>query len=166
MISKESQAEALKVPPFGTTPEETVSIMGAPVETLAEADDVHSISPYLHILMTQTQVVHLLPSERVGKRKDAAVGLPGFGCRHCAKAGRLGFCRMFPLNKRSLTDKVSDLYNHMVRCPQCPKGTKRLLEARRSETAGNRFYAERDREFIDRIWYKLGRESDEAFKKA
>lgn len=43
---------------------------------------------------------------------------------------------------------------------------KRLLEARRSKIEGNRNYAERDREFIGMVWYKLGRDSDEAFKKA
>ena len=165
IINMDSQAEALKMPPFGTTPEETAFIKEAPMESLVEAGDMECISPYLHTLMTHTQVVHLLPSERVGKRKDAAVGLPGFGCQYCVKAGRLGFCRMFPLNKRSLPDKVNDLFNHMVRCPQCPKATKRLLESRRAETAGNRNYAERDREFIDRIWHKLGRDGDEAFKK-
>ena len=166
MITEDTQRMAQQMPPFGTTLQESESIKSAPVEFLVEEGDVHCISPYLHFLMTHTQVIHLLPSERVGKRKDAAVGLPGFGCRHCVNAGRLGFCRIFPLNKRSLPDKVNDLYNHIVRCPQCPTSTKRLLESRRSETEGNRKHAERDREFIDRIWYKLGRDSDEAFKKS
>lgn len=165
MINEETQAEASKIPPFGTSAEETAAIQAAKVEVMVEDRDQNSVSPYLFFLMSQAQIVKLLPSERVGKRKDAAVGLPGFGCTHCAKAGRLGFCRMFPLNKRSLPDKVNDLYNHMVRCPMCPRMTQRLIEGRRTEQETNRIFAERDRDFIDRIWVKLGRDQDEAFKK-
>ena len=166
VINEETQAAAQKIPPFGTTEEETASVKATEVKELLEPNDARCISPYLYMLMAQTQVVYLLPSERVGKRKDAAVGLPGFGCRYCAQDGRLGFCRMFPLNKRSLPDKVNDLFNHLLRCPRCPSMTKRLLESRRTEQESNRSFVDRDREFIDRIWYKLGRDTDEAFKKA
>lgn len=166
MINEQTQAEAAKIPPFGTSLEETKAIQAERVELMVQENDQNGISSYLYFLMSQAQVVHLLPSERVGKRKDAAVGLPGFGCKYCATNGRLGFCRMFPLNKRSLPDKVNDLYNHMIRCPNCPRMTKRLLESRKTEQEANRVFAERDRDFIDRIWIKLGRDADEAFKKA
>jgi len=166
VINEDTQVDASKIPPFGTTPEETDQIKRSAGEEVVDPSDQRCISPYLYVLMSQSQVVHLLPSERVGKRKDAAVGLPGFGCRHCAQRGRLGFCRMFPLNKRSLPDKVNDLFNHMLRCPHCPSITKRLLEGRRTEQESNRSFSDRDREFIDRIWHKLGRDTDEAFKKA
>lgn len=166
MINEESQAAAAKIPPFGTSAQETKDIQAAQEELMVCERDQNGISAYLFFLLSQAQVVHLLPSERVGKRKDAAVGLPGFGCKYCAKSGRLGFCRMFPLNKRSLPDKVNDLYNHMMRCPNCPPMTKRVLEGRRTEQETNRTFAERDRDYIDRIWIKLGRDCDEAFKKS
>jgi hypothetical protein len=165
IINEETQAQARDTPPFGTTREESLAIKSAPVKMLLNANDQQSISPYLYLLMSQVQIVHLLPSERVGKRKDAPEGLPGFGCIYCAKAGRLGFCRMFPLNKRSLPDKVNDLFAHMQRCPMCPTFTKTLLDSRRHENARDPAYAERDREFVDRIWVKLGRDTNEAFQK-
>jgi len=166
VINEATQAAAEKMPPFGTTLEETQSIKEAPTVSLVEPSELQSISPYLRLLMEHTQLVYLLPSERVGKRKDAATGLPGFGCRHCAKKGRLGFCRMFPLNKRSLPDKINDLHNHIKRCSMCPRADKLLLESRREEIEGNRNFAERDREFIDRLWSKLGRDADVASQKS
>lgn len=165
MISKDTQAEARKMSPFGTTKEESESIKDAPVKMLIDSREQQSISPYLNLLMSQVQIVHLLPSEKVGKRKDAAANLSGFGCIYCAKAGRLGFCRMFPLNKRSLPDKVNDMFAHLQRCPSCPSFTKTLLDGRRHDQMRDQTYTERDREFIDRIWVKLGRDSDEAFQK-
>ena len=165
IINEETQSEARNKPPFGTNTEESQAIRSAPVQLLVEPNEQRSISPYLYLLMSQAQIVHLLPSERVGKRKDAAVGLTGFGCIYCCKAGRLGFCRMFPLNKRSLPDKVNDLFAHMQRCPLCPTFTKTVLDSRRHEIARDQSYAERDREFVDRIWIKLGRDTNEAFQK-
>lgn len=140
---------------------------GKPIEIpLLVAADQATLSPYLHLLMSEVTRCELLESERVGKRKAAPAGLSGFGCKHCIFKGRLGFCRVFPLNKRSMPTKVNDVYTHFQRCPLTPASTRALLRKYRREAiqathrAGIRCFgknAEQDREFIDQLWTKLGR---------
>jgi hypothetical protein len=164
-ITEESLKEAIDTPSFGTTPEHIQAMEDEKrkPESLVHPSDQAAISPYLYYLMQQIEVCHLLESERVGKRKDAPVGLSGFGCSHCIKVGRLGFCRVFPLNKRSLPTKVNDLYNHLQRCPLTPAETRKNLRKLKHQLAlkappGKSIkFAERDREFVDQIWTKLGR---------
>jgi len=204
-ITTESIEAAAHLPSFGTTPEH-VAAMQEPtrkrellveedekatsavaatavssVEGNGPKDDPHHIkmSPFLRCLLSQTEQCYMLESERVGKRKEAPVGLSGFGCRHCIAKGRLGFCRVFPLNKRSLPTKVHDLYNHFQRCPLTPAATRALLrqhfkqQKQMAKMVANRttissgkknatnqntkFFSDRDREYIDQIWNKLGR---------
>ena len=144
---------------------------------LLHPHDKTTLSPYLFLLMKQVTPCYLLESEQVGKRKSAPVGLSGFGCKHCILKGRLGFCRVFPLNKRSMPTKVNDVYSHIQRCSLTPPETRTLLrkykrEALEKAAAAGRGsaaaqsigdikgpgrLAERDREFVDQIWTKLGR---------
>ena len=141
--------------------------------------DKETLSPYLFFLMTQVTPCYLLETEQVGKRKAAPVGLSGFGCKHCISKGRLGFCRVFPLNKRSMPTKVNDVYSHIQRCSLTPPATRALLRKLKREALqkaaaapgvgsaaaarlvgdikGPGKLAERDREFVDQIWTKLGR---------
>jgi hypothetical protein len=159
-ITEDSLAKAETLPSFGTTPEHVEDMLNTARETktLVRPSDEQAISPYLFLLINQAEECYLLESERVGKRKEAPVGLTGFGCQHCIKRGRLGFCRVFPLNKRSMPTKVNDLYNHLLRCRFTPPETRQMLRQlkRAASKTGGKFN-ERDREFVDQIWSKLGR---------
>ena len=161
-ITDESLEKANRMQSFGTNAEHVRAMAdeSRTKEPLVHASDKAAISPYLYLLMSQVEVCHMLESEKVGKRKAAPVGLSGFGCRHCIAEGRLGFCRVFPLNKRSLPTKVKDLHNHFQRCTLIPAETRRRLRLLKKETGAGRESAkltDRDREFVDQIWTKLGR---------
>lgn len=155
-ITEESQAAARDMPAFGTSKEQMQEMQSAEVERLVGPSDQDKISPHLFMLMNLLQKCYLLESERVGKRKAAPVGLSGFGCQFCCQKGRLGFCRIFPLNKRSLPTKMNDIHNHVLRCPLVPRLQKTLLRQLKKDVDKNS-RPERDREFVDGIWSKLGR---------
>lgn len=158
-ITEETQAEARKMLPFGTDEQYIEEAKSALVEPLVKDFDKEKISDFLYLLMSLCQKCYLVESELVGKRKDAITGIPGLGCRLCCKRGRLGFCRVFPLNKRSLPTKVNDMYNHMMRCPLTSRSTKVLLRQRKREAdyqSTTYQFSERDRYFIDKLWSRLG----------
>ncbi|CAB9510002.1 expressed unknown protein [Seminavis robusta] len=157
-ITEESLAAANAMNTFGTTPEHIGAMQAEGRESimLVRSSDQRTLSPYLYLLMNQVEECYLLEPERVGKRKEAPVGLTGFGCKYCIKAGRLGFCRVFPLNKRSMPMKVNDIYQHFQRCPLTPADMRNTLrELKRAATKPP--LNDRDREFVDQLWMKLGR---------
>jgi len=174
-ITEESMKEASKMLSFGTSPEH-IKAMQEKEDGEEKSDDTEALihpdesnlSPYLRLLMSNVTTCELLESERVGKRKAAPVGLSGFGCRHCISRGRLGFCRIFPLNKRSMPTKVNDLYTHFQRCPLTPAPTRATLRKYRKDAIASKpfgrggvvttgAFAKQDREFMDQLWRKLGR---------
>lgn len=121
------------------------------------------ISEFLYLIMTQVQPIRLMESECIGNRRSLRVGLPGFGCRYCCEGRRLGQCRMFPARRRTLPGKISDVYDHLRRCSLCPANVKEQLE-RLKHQLDDGFLADRgsDRDFFDRVWSRLGHDSQSA----
>lgn len=168
-ITEESIADARLMPPFRCDAKYRSTKTSSPVEPLVLPEDQPQISPYLYTLMSLVQICHLSDSDRNGKRKDAPLGLPGFGCQVCCQKGRLGFCRVFPLKKKSLYIKINDLYGHLMRCPNIPRETKARLKQYKQESQKGAAYvdgdrdkiwmsfSERDRNFLARVWFKSGR---------
>jgi hypothetical protein len=143
-------------PPFGTpmnqcSPEDNSSDVA-----LANEHDRNVASEFLVLLMKQARVVHLMPSERLGSRRNLPTDLVGFSCRYCCEKRRLGQCRMFPSRRRTLPGKVSDLYDHLQRCFLCPASVKQELMALRD---GYEVDPEGDDLFFDQVWRRLGHES-------
>lgn len=171
IITPQTQAKAMQHPLFGTTDQSGGGgklKRNDPGENLVEVADKAVMSPFLYTLLRETEKVYLLSSEQVGKRKAAPVGLMGFGCRYCASAGRLGFCRVFPLNKRSLPTKVEDIFKHVKRCTLCPNSVKEQVEEAYKMEYGDdsasskkaMVFADKDRDFMDQLWKRLGRDGD------
>jgi len=156
-ITAESQAKARHMPPFGTVDKAQPVVANGPPKLLVSPEDIRITSDFLYTLMSQVQVVHLIESERVGKRKTLCVGLPGFGCRYCCHVGRCGLSRMFPLRRRMLPGKVNEIYKHVKRCTLFPAKEKDLLARLKLD---DRTSPEQEKEFFDRIWERLGNESE------
>lgn len=154
-MTAETQATARRKPPFGTVRDTKVA--SAPPKLLVSPEDIRITSNFLYTLMSQVQVVHLIDSERVGKRKTLRVGLPGFGCRYCCHVGRCGLSRMFPLRRRMLPGKMNEIYEHVKRCTLFPTKEKELLSRLKAD---DRTSPEQEKEFFDRIWERLGCESE------
>jgi hypothetical protein len=152
-MTTESQAVARRKSPFGSVPPASTA---APPKLLVSPEDIRITSDFLYTLMSQVQVVHLIDSERVGKRKTLRVGLPGFGCRYCCHVGRCGLSRMFPLRRRMLPGKVNEIYEHVKRCTLFPTKEKELLARLRNEEKAG---PDHEKEFFDRIWERLGLEN-------
>ncbi|CAB9509480.1 expressed unknown protein [Seminavis robusta] len=164
-IFERSFAEAALIPPFGT---EDFAEPQPPV-TLINRSDRGLVSGFLFALMEQVYRVHLAPSEKKGNRKSLPDGMPGFGCKYCFEAGRMGLCRQFPARRRTIHNKIPDLFDHMKRCPLCPQEVKdNLIALHREENAGgskNKGDPEtathgNEREFYERIWNRLGHQDN------
>jgi hypothetical protein len=126
---------------------------------LVTPGDSALVSEFLFTLMTQVQPVWMEESERTGNRKSLVVGLPGIGCRHCCQSNRKGLCRLFPVRRRTLPTKISDLCEHIRRCSLCPQEIKDHIASLRQKDAcaGNSTTkTEREKEFLDRIWARMG----------
>jgi hypothetical protein len=123
---------------------------------LVTPEDSVLVSAFLFALMTQVQTVQMEESERTGNRKSLAVGLPGIGCRHCCQSNRKGLCRLFPVRRRTLPNKIGDICEHIRRCSLCPKEIKEHLASlrQRDTSAGSKTAGEK--EFFDRIWIRMG----------
>jgi len=156
-------SNAAMIPPFGSSPR--FSEPSTPVK-LVYSSDQGTVSDFLYALMDQTYRVHLAPSERTGNRKTLDPGMPGFGCRYCYEAGRMGLCRLFPARRRTIHSKIPDLYDHMKRCNLCPENVKQNLinlhNENEAESSHNQDTATRgqEREFFERIWTRLGHYDD------
>jgi hypothetical protein len=125
---------------------------------LVTPQDSVLVSPFLFSLMTQVQPVRMEESERTGNRKSLSVGLPGIGCRHCCQSNRKGLCRLFPVRRRTLPNKIGDICEHIRRCSLCPKEIKQHLASlrQRDASAGNSVNTAGEKEFFDRIWARMG----------
>jgi len=177
-LSPDAKAAADVLPPYGATAE-SAAAGGAAAAAAAsgggaastsksllkkgaakdgEEDDKSKLTPFLYALLEHLQMVYLLSSERVGKRKGLPVGLEGLGCNYCCQAGRLGFSRCFPLRRRALPSHVYDLYQHVLRCTLCPQEVKdRLKTLHENNSTG---IDEKEVESFTLIWERLGRKRD------
>jgi len=188
-IDDESRARAARLAPFGTSSDTTASLQSEMNDTfsLVVPQDKELLSDadgkYLYLLLRQYQRVRLAASERVGNRTSLMIGLPGFGCRKCCQAGRLGLSRIFPARRRTLPSKIPDLHSHLQRCTlldehvrqqlkkleeeyrQSQLQSRSLLQVGRSTTSTASYVsaaaatakkASNEREFFARIWSRLG----------
>lgn len=168
-INDESRTAAARIPPFGTNSDTTASLMleKGDVAPLVRPEDNELLKDqYWYVLLQQVQRVRLSASERVGNRKSLQIGLPGFGCRYCCQAGRLGLSRIFPARRRTLPSKIPDIHDHLRRCTLCPQSVKDQLQElgderkrRHEEEAESNTIshsAGKEKEFFTRIWSRLG----------
>jgi hypothetical protein len=164
-VTEKSQAAAMTASPFGTPDDNIVAGHSARADSestvlMVSPSDRDLVTGFLYTLMTQVQRVYLTESERVGSRKNLPIGLPGIGCRHCCPSNRRGLCRFFPARRRTLPNKLNDLYNHIRRCTLCPGEVKAHLAALELEAEQNNSKDSKDSEgeraFFDQIWTRLG----------
>ena len=163
-IFEASIANAAALPPFGSSSSFSEP---QPGQMLVCKMDKSLVSDFLYTLMELTYRVHLAPSERKGNRKSLRSGMPGFGCRYCYEAGRMGLSRLFPARRRTIHTKVPDLFDHMKRCNLCPQQVKSKLitlhakgNIELSESEQNTESQGKEREFFERIWTRLGHQDD------
>jgi len=151
-MDETTREAALAILPFSVT-RETLEALHHPVVYLVDQEDKEVISPFLFALMSCIQRVFLLEVECRSTRKNLKAGLPGFGCRFCYQAARMGFSRIFPTKRKGLPDKVKNMNEHLKRCSLCPKEIKDLL--RENQHKKKKSVASSERLFFDRIWKKL-----------
>ena len=157
MINQTSRSEGMDLPSFGTVSGQNWEDDAFRGVSLVRPGDSELVAEFLLVLLSQVQPIRLTEAECIGNRRSLRVGLPGFGCRFCCEQKRLGLCRMFPARRRTLPNKVNDLYDHLRRCSLCPQSVKDSLESskRRLSTSFQSDQAG-DREFFDRVWSRLG----------
>lgn len=163
MMTVQSRIAGARSPPFGTSDGQRWDDDVFRSVPLVLPSDRTLVSEFLFVLMSQVQPIRLMEAECIGNRRSLRVGLPGFGCRYCCENRRLGLCRMFPARRRTLPGKVNDVYDHLRRCSVCPESVKNHLE-RTKHQMNTGFHADQggDREFFDRVWSRLGHESQAA----
>mmetsp|Transcript_41877 Transcript_41877/g.100536 ORF Transcript_41877/g.100536 Transcript_41877/m.100536 type:complete len:376 (-) Transcript_41877:60-1187(-) len=125
---------------------------------LVVPEDKTLMSPLLYIVLSNVQLVHMEKSEQTGNRKSLPVGLPGLACIHCCQSGRRGLCRIFPSRRRTLTQKMEDLYQHFVKCNLCPPHVKQQLVSLREAPVDNataNHDAKKDRGFVETLWMRM-----------
>jgi hypothetical protein len=150
ILTEESKALAKQIPPYGSTlatktSHDPVRLVDKEEKTLAKSD-------YTFTLLEQVQRVQLLPEECRGNRKTLQSGLPGFACTHCSRVGRMGHSRVFPVKKRTLSIKLEDMYQHLMRCTVCPETVKEQLKSQREEGLKA---VEDEKELYDVVWARL-----------
>lgn len=158
IMNETTRAAARSIPSFGHHSREVsvpLNQNGQPVLLVKNAD--HEIaSGFLYTLLSHFHRIELLPSERKGNRKSLRLGLPGFGCRHCSKAGRFGMSRVFPARRRTLPVRIADLYDHICRCNLCPPDSKVILQRLREESQQD---TAKEKQFLDLVWQRLGHDA-------
>lgn len=114
-------------------------------------------NPFFQSLLKHAQVVHLREAERIGNRRSLEQGLPGFSCRHCWEKRRLGLCRMFPARRRTLLQKLMDLYDHLRRCTAIPASIRQEIERLRNKMDEDEVVDNGEiKALLDRVWIRLG----------
>jgi hypothetical protein len=157
MMTNESRYEGSNMKSFGTVDGQNWDDDTFRNNLLVRPSDRGQVSEFLFVVLSQVQPIRLTETECIGNRRSLQVGLPGFGCRYCCAQKRLGLCRMFPARRRTLPQKVSDLYDHLRRCTLCPQSVKDSLEQSKSQmTVSFRADQGSNREFYDRVWSRLG----------
>lgn len=154
LMNDQTRAMAASISPFGSPPETMISHHDALLPLCLPKDRSLKASDFLYTLMLNARRVRLQKSEQRGNKKSLELGLPGFGCRHCSNMGRMGNCRMFPARRRTLGNKMSDLYEHLMRCTACPEETKDLLRALKARE-DNPTSSPSQKDFMDVIWSRL-----------
>jgi hypothetical protein len=154
VITERSLIERDSILPYGRDIGDFVQI--EKIEMLVCSEDrALTRSNFAYTLLQEVHRVHLLPSEQHGNRKTLKVGLPGFACKHCSKLGRLGNCRVFPVKKRTLSVKLSDMYDHMIRCSRCPTERQAELKQLREAVGEITDLYSMEKPLFDVVWTRL-----------
>ena len=157
IMDENSVLTGLAAPPFASETPMVWQQEAAVASPLVTPSDSNLGSCFLRCLLAQAQVVQLRDSERIGNRRSLERGLPGFSCRHCWEKRRLGLCRMFPARRRTLSQKLTDLYDHLRRCQATPDAVKHELDRHRSESKEENLVDSGDtKALLDRVWTRLG----------
>lgn len=190
-ITEESRAAGLAMKPFDESPELNADLQLAlergPIVKSGEDeelfnmdnglddDDDENAEDWYTTIAQHSLMVHLAPSEKIGKRSCLRVGLPGLACQYCSQVGRTGLARIFIAKKRFLQSKLHHLGDHMMRCLLCPEDLRMKLKdlyhkerelARSTKTHKNRSVAlfrsdKRSKEVFTTIWKRFGHTDDE-----
>ncbi|KAL7562106.1 hypothetical protein ACA910_019852 [Epithemia clementina (nom. ined.)] len=157
MITEESIEAGAQAAPFGSDSNGLWSEDGMNSMPLVYPSDETLVDRYLFALVSQCQLVHLTEAEQIGNRRSLKAGLPGIACTFCCRQRRLGLCRLFPAKRRTLPEKLGDLYDHFRRCTLTPSYIKEQL-AQLREMSPESAFNDRDetKEFFDRIWERMG----------
>lgn len=157
VLNQQSRYDGANMASFGTVNGQKWEDDAYRSESLVRPSDNQLVGEFLILLISQVQPIRLTETECIGNRRSLRVGLPGFGCRFCCDQKRFGLCRMFPARRRTLPNKVNDLYEHFRRCALCPQTIKDKLELSKSQMTTS-FQSDQggDREFFDRVWSRLG----------
>jgi hypothetical protein len=126
---------------------------------LVTPEDKDLMSPLLYLVLSNVELVRMEKSEQTGNRKSLPVGLPGLACMHCCQSGRRGLCRIFPSRRRTLTNKIDDLYQHFIKCTLCPSDFKQQLLSLREENpqkSKSSLGTKKDRAFVETLWTRMG----------
>jgi len=157
IMNQHTVLTGMSAPPFGgesSSEWQKEASIACPLVTSADAS---LGSSYLRFLLSQAQVVQLRESERIGNRRSLEHGLPGFSCRYCWEKRRSGLCRMFPARRRTLSQKLNDLQDHLRRCQATPVDVKEKLESFRSQNKVEAILDTGDtKALLDRVWARLG----------
>ena len=153
-MTKRTQAAAKSLPPYGAA--EKQSKGDEVIQVLFDDEKGMAKSDYNFTLLRQVQRVHLQADECRGNRKTLQVGLPGLACKHCSHIGRMGQSRVFPVKKRTLSVKLEDMYQHLMRCTVCPPETKELLNIQRP----TKIDICKEGELYDLVWTRVKKNPD------
>lgn len=157
IVNENTVLAGMSTPPFGSETPTAWQKEASIACPLVCPTDGNLGSSSVRFLLSQAQVVQLRESERIGNRRSLDQGLPGFSCRYCWEKRRLGLCRMFPARRRTLSQKLNDLQDHLRRCQATPMHVKEELERIRNETNGDGLVDSGDtKALLDRVWARLG----------
>ena len=157
LIDEQTIRDAAKLAPFGSDSSSAWPDDATKSIALVMPSDEQLVDPFVLALLSQVQVVRLAASEQIGNRRSLLPGLPGIACRYCCQQQRLGLCRLFPARRRTLPDKVGDMYDHLRRCSLVPVAVKQHL-AQLKENSSEEAMNDREdcKAFFDRVWDRMG----------
>lgn len=129
-----------------------------PPRPVVQPKDQELVTGYLYTLLEQMESCQFTERDRSGGRskvKDCPVGFPGMRCKHCR--GNAGFGRYFPTSVSALSSANSDrnIYNHIVKCRQCPADTRESLRRLQKEQSTLKNRRGLRKQFFESVWDRL-----------
>ncbi|CAB9528003.1 expressed unknown protein [Seminavis robusta] len=156
IMTERTRAAAKSLLPYGADAAQQQLQKDEPIQVIFDDEKEMAQSDYNFTLLRQVQRVHLHADECRGNRKTLQVGLPGLACKHCSLVGRMGQSRVFPVKKRTLSTKLEDMYQHLMRCTVCPSETKELLKIQRP----TKIDFSKERKLYSLVWTRVKKNPD------
>ena len=134
------------------------------IPTLVLPSDKRNTTAFTFHLMSQMQPCVFTEADRLGRRRNLAVGFPGLACQHCF--GVYGSGRFFPSSIKTMADASKTLdviYRHVAKCKNCPADIKMGLKNLREfhDTERSKMPFGNQRAFFVKIWSRLHESSGE-----